>query len=387
VVKLKGAVRAPLAPPDQDIAPHEDADSMGPYQIFREIVSGKWIVAFDPLLRRPVWLLRQKESALPLARRNLSRIGRLRWLQTVEAGGASWNAFEATPGTPLSSLIKDGKRLPWERLRQWLHDLASEVWAATGDQTLPAELGLDHVWITRQGYALLLDEPWPEVTTRAERIRVGDLAGQQRFLSAVAACADSKRLPLHARPVLQNLAAGKFEKLSFLTGNLRGLLDKPAEVTRRIRAGSIFMLPVYLWILVFIGHARGGKGPRETIWDSVAWMALATALVVLGVIAAVQLLELPFRGTASDSIFRLAVINANGELASVSHLLGRWAIVWVPLFLPMSLVALMVQWDEGIAFITALTLLLLWIGAAAYGVVHPYRGLQDRLAGTWVVRR
>ena len=91
----------------------------------------------------------------------------------------------------------------------------------------------------------------------AERITVGDLAGQQRFLNAVAGCVESTTLPLHARPVLQNLAAGKFEKLSFLTGILRGLLDKPAEVTRRIRAGSIFMLPVYVWILVFVGHPSG----------------------------------------------------------------------------------------------------------------------------------
>jgi uncharacterized RDD family membrane protein YckC len=119
----------------------------------------------------------------------------------------------------------------------------------------------------------------------------------------------------------------------------------------------------------------------------VAWVALATALVVLGVITLVQLLELPFRSTASHSIFRLAVINAKGERAALSHLLVRWAIVWLPLFLPMSLVALLVPRAEGIAFLSALVLLLLWVGAAVSAVVHPHRGLHDRLAGTWVVRR
>ena len=39
------------------------------------------------------------------------------------------------------------------------------------------------------------------------------------------------------------------------------------------------------------------------------------------------------------------------------------------------------------AFICALVLLLLWISAAVYAVIHPNRGLHDRLAGTWVVRR
>ena len=46
---------------------------------------------------------------------------------------------------------------------------------------------------------------------------------------AVAAHVDSTRLPLHARPVLHNLECGKFEKISFLTGTLRGLLDRPDE--------------------------------------------------------------------------------------------------------------------------------------------------------------
>lgn len=386
VVQLKGTVRAPLEPTAEFIEPREDVPLMGPYQVVSELVPEKWLVAFDALLHRPVWLIRESDPALPLARKNVARIGRLRWLQTIEANGARWNAFEATPGTPLSSLVKDGKRVPWERLRHWLHDLAGELWAATSDRTIPAELSLDHVWITPQGRAVLLDHPWPEGATHAERIRVSDLAGQQKFLSAVAACAESTTLPLHARPVLQNLAAGKFEKLSFLTGNLRGLLDKPAEVTRQIRAGCTLLLPVYCWTMVFIGYEPRGGG-AETIWSSDMGTALATALVVLGSIAVAQLLELPFRSTASYAIFRLAVINSRGERASALHQLGRWAIMWLPLLLLISLVLLLVPQSPDIAFFSGLGLLLLWIGAAAYGAVNPYRGLQDRLAGTWVVRR
>jgi hypothetical protein len=69
-------------------------------------------------------------------------------------------------------------------------------------------------------------------------------------------------------------------------------------------------------------------------------------------------------------------------------LLRRWAIVWLPLLVPMSLVALLLmRRAEGIASICAAVLLLLWIAAAVYAVVHPNRGLHDRLAGTWVVRR
>ncbi len=388
VVKPKGTVRLSIEPAAQSEIPSESAKSLGPYQIIKEMVPGQWIVASDPVLRRQVWLLRRDSSELSLARRNLARHGRLRWLQKVETAEATWDAFEAIQGVPFSSLVEDGKPVPWGTLRHWLHDLATELWDATEDQTLPAELSLDHVWVTTQGHAVLLDEPWPDVEIPAERIRVGDLAGQQRFLNAIAACVESTSLPLHARPVLQNLEDGKFEKLSFLTGTLRGLLDKPADVSEGIRAGSIFMLPFYVWIMVFVGTYQGAEWLYEIIGDSVEWIAMTAAMLVLIGSALIQILVLPFRTTTSHSIFRLAVVNAKGEPADRSHLLVRWAIVWLPLFFPMLFVALLIKRGEmTAAFISALVWLLLWIGAAVYAVIHPNRGLHDRLTGTWVVRR
>ena len=382
MVKPKGTVRPSIEPTAQPEIPVEGADSLGPYKIIKEMIPGEWIVATDPVLRRQVWLLRRTSSELSLARRNVARSGRLRWLQKAERSQATWDAFDAAEGAPFSSLLEGAKRVPWSTLRHWLGDLASELWEATGDKTLPAELSLDHVWVTAQGRAVLLDVPWPNVQTGAECIPVGDLAGQQRFLNAVAACAESTSLPLHARGVLQNLADGKFEKLSFLTGTLRGLLDKPAEVSKGIRAGSICMLPLYVWIAVFVGYYH------DKPWnDSLGGIVIISALAVLGAIALIQLLGLPFRITASHSVFRLAVVNAKGEPAAISHLLVRWAIVWLPLFVPMLFVALLMRRAEGIAFIWALLLLVLWISAAVYAVIHPNRGLHDRLAGTWVVRR
>jgi uncharacterized RDD family membrane protein YckC len=383
VVKPKGTVRPSIEPVAQLEIPTDGADSLGPYRIIKEMVPGRWIVATDPVLRRQVWLLRRTSSEPSRARRNVARSGRLRWLQKVEAGEATWDAFEATQGVPFPSLVEEGKRVPWSTLRHWLHDLASELWDATGDQTLPAELSLDHVWVTAEGRAILLDEPWPDARTPAERLPVGDVAGQQRFLDAVAAWVESTSLPLHARPVLQNLEGGKFEKLSFLTGTLRGLLDRPAEVSRGIRAGSIFVLPLYVWIAFFVGRYHDKQ------WnDSLGGIIISSALVVLGAIALIQLLALPlFRTTASHATFRLAVVNAKGERADISSLLVRWAIVWLPLFVPLLFVFFLTERAElTAAFISALALLLLWISAAVYAVVHPHRGLHDRLAGTWVVR-
>ena len=111
-------------------------------------------------------------------------------------------------------------------------------------------------------------------------------------------------------------------------------------------------------------------------------LVLFRRLVMEGILSQVTLpllVSLPFRITASHAIFRLAVVNAKGEPAAVSQLLVRWATVWLPLFLPMSIVALLIQRAEGIAFISAFVLLLLWVGAAVYAVIHPHRGLQSRL--------
>jgi len=383
LVRPKGTVRPSIEPAAGPEIPAGGADSLGPYKIIKEMVPGKWIIATDPVLRRRIWLLQRTSSELSLARRNLARSGRLRWLQKVETAKTTWDAFEATEGVPFSSLVKGGKRLPWSTLRYWLYDLASELWEAIGDNTLPDELSLDHVWITAQARAVLLDEPWPDVETNAESIAVGDLTGQQQFLNAIAACAESTGLPLHARGVLENLEDGKFEKLSFLTGILRGLLDKPALVSKGIRAGSVFMLGFYVWIAVFVGYYHDKQ------WnDSLGGNVMISVMAVLGVIALIQLLELPFRSTASQSIFRLAVVNAKGERANRVTLLRRWAIVWLPLFVPMLFAALLIKRTEvTAAFISAVVLLVLWISAAVYTVIHPNRGLHDRLSGTWVVRQ
>ncbi len=378
---------------------------LGPFQVIEEKVPGEWIVASDAVLRRQAWLLRRRSSELPESRRNLARPGRPRWLQAVTKNDEVWDAFEADPGVPFSSLVADGKRLPWGTLRHLLHDLATEVWAATNDGTLPAELSLDQVWITDKGQAVLLDEPWPMSGVRSETIPVGDLAGQQRFLHAFADHVDSIRLPLHARSMLRNLEEEKFEKLSFLTGTLRGLLTRPTDVGKGIRAGAVFLLPLYVWVMTFVGvYAGEGTG---LLYESTVWSLLGSSLLVLAAAALTQILALPFRWSFSHEIFRLTVIDARGKPASKTKLLIRWAITWLPLFIPLAIVGLLVrglssrlpgddsmllpvlllQWAEAAGFVIAFVLIFLWIGVAVRTVFHPHQGLHDRLAGTWVVRR
>ncbi len=384
VLKPKGTPKPSIHSAISVPAHDQTTGTLGPYRITGELLPGKWIAAMDPILRRRIWLRRRESTGPSAARRSVARPGRLRWLQKVEAAGSFWDAFEAPDGIPFAHSLEDGKMVPWANLRHWLCDLTSELWQAATDKTLPDELSLDHVWITAQGQAVLLDQPWPLANTPAERVSVRQLDGQQRFLNAVAERVDSATLPLHARRVLQNLEAGRFEKLSYLTGVLRGLLDKPTEVSMGIRAGSVFMLPVYVWIMLFLGSF-----PAEGIDRSAAALfgvALTALTVILGARMGFQLLEVPFRTTCSHSIFRLVVVDAKGRPASRARLLVRWAIVWLPL-LPvlLGLWAGRAEPPTNLGF--ELLVLLMWIAAACVAVVHPHRGLQDRLARTRVVRR
>ena len=387
ICKPTGTVRPRL---ELDPAPEgveKDAGSLGPFRITETRIPGAWLLAWDPMLRRRVWLLARAETAPSPQRRSLARPGRMRWLQAVTRDGETWDAFEAPPGAPLASVIEHCKSIPWGTMRHWLHDLAGELWAASRDGTLPDRPGLDHVWITTQGRALLLDTPWADPDHPAETFSVTDLAGQQRFLSAVASPVDAARLPLHAGPLLANLEAGKYRKLSFLTGTLRGVLDRSAGVSRGTRAGSMFMIPLYAWFMTFIGSSRGAEWLYAVVGESLPRIALASAVAVLAAAALIQFLGLPFRTTASLSLFRLALVDARGAPAGLSRRLARWAVVWLPLVLPLTaILAPFREFDTRDAILATITILV-WIAGAAHALLRPDEGFPDRLSRTRVVGR
>ena len=114
---------------------------------------------------------------------------------------------------------------------------------------------------------------------------------------------------------------------------------------------------------------------------------MISALAVLGVTALVQLLVLPFTAAVSHHLFRLAVVNAEGRPAPLLQLLKRWAVVWLPLLLPVVFLIPSLKRGDAVAIYSLLAWLFLWLGTAFYAVIHPNCGLHDRLAGTRVVRR
>ncbi len=213
---------------------------------------------YDPVLRRPV-LLQQREGDGPSSqRRDCSRPGRLRWLQSVtDPAGQVWDAWQAPAGSPLSSLLQ--KSAPsWSQVLCWLDDLAEEFDAAQKDGTMPESLSLDRVWITSNGLAILLDQPWPGsptngFTTSEPQKLLHHLAGQ---------VADSER-PVHADALLDGLCLGTFDRISHVSGNLKHLRQKKTAVDRvkRIACTTAPMLLAGLgfltvYLLAPITHER-----------------------------------------------------------------------------------------------------------------------------------
>ena len=91
----------------------------------------------------------------------------------------------------------------------------------------------------------------------------------------------------------------------------------------------------------------------------------------------------------SFRMFGAALVNRRGQRASRLRALWRAAVTWAPV------AAMAVAFKagpevtemSGAWFIPHVALLLVFAGGAAWAFGHPARGIQDRLAGTWIVPR
>jgi uncharacterized RDD family membrane protein YckC len=229
--------------------------------------SGALIEAYDENLRRAVWIVSTESGAPELfqKRRDLARPTRLRWLQGMRFGDAVWNAFEAPVGVPLSALL-DGAQ-PWARVRCWLGDLAEECNAGLRDGTLPPAVGLDRVWITADGRAVLLEFPAPAAPPM-ETQPIRDARDIQRFLTSVADAALSTVRPLHATELIEILRGSRLDEPAVVAGNLRAAIADAATVSPRRRAFSTVLGPVPALIVAFV---LGAVIAHEYRWFDQVW--------------------------------------------------------------------------------------------------------------------
>jgi hypothetical protein len=230
-------------------SPAATQQMVGPYHVLdtlEESHDGQWLLGYDLKLLRKVWLHIVPPGAPPvsIALRNMSRVGRLRWLTGRRSEAESWDAFEAASGRSLLNLIQTSQ--PWRQVRFWLYDLANEISIAEKDGTMPAVLALDRVWITADNRAKLLDFPAPGLRPNSaaapsaqiflHEIATGSLTGKAGAVEP-AGGESSFRLPLHARSFLQTLLGLPDAQAAMRA--LRPLLQRLAEVTKLRRAAIV----------------------------------------------------------------------------------------------------------------------------------------------------
>lgn len=358
----------------------DHADLLGPYEIVDSCIPNEWLIGYDPVLRRYVWLFRNQGEGVPQQRRNLARPGKLRWLQEVRDDNDSWDVFGAPEGMPFRDAAQGDCGIPWKCMKYLMESLASELWQSDAEGLLPEELSIDQIWMTQGWQVKLLDRAWPGLEPWEKPIRVDSLEGQLEFLERIASEVDEKSLPIHAGNLIRKLSAGRFDKLSYLAGSLRAVLQKPTVVDWPLRLFSEFLIPLYVWMAVFVGYFH--DKPKEHFFSH----AVLVTIISLAGYAALQLIiVLSFRTSPGHSIFQLAVAENNGELSSRITLFKRYCLCWGTLFVPMATLYFLPI--NTSANLLATIWLIGWLVAVIVTMIQVSGNWIDSLTKSFVVRQ
>ena len=247
-VAYRRRVREPQLPPA--LRAPEGRTRLGPFVVIADVGEtdrGRLMLAFDPILRRDVWIhqVSPADPATSARRRDVSRIGRLHWLAGQRDPDEHWDAFEAPAGRPL---LTAREPVDWPTLRTWLMDVADELVAAEGDSTLP-EVSLAQVWLRDDGHVALLDFHHPAAHS-AGSPRATTAQAPGNLLAAVSAYAMSLApgvgaFPLSVLTLIDEWRHGAADA-RWARAQLVALAGTPDRVTRARRALPIALSSVPL---------------------------------------------------------------------------------------------------------------------------------------------
>jgi len=249
---------------------------IGPFTIrgaMRWEPQAKVLLGDDTALERQVviYLRPGTQPPLDIARRELTRSARLRWLAGGRREAEQWDAFLAPAGRLLPDLVADEGRLLWPEVRAILEHLTAELATAAKEGTLPASLGVHQVRVESNGQVQLLD--WPLKDTDQPVWRDGcEVAPRQQALALVGQAAalalegrlwrpedsqGSRRfhhtpLPEHAAGLLARLLGFQkpYQDVQEFETELAATRDRPADVTRARRAAHVALLTAFIFLVV-----------------------------------------------------------------------------------------------------------------------------------------
>jgi uncharacterized RDD family membrane protein YckC len=380
--RIRDSLRLPgwRQPPDpgaQRIGAYLVVESLGPTD------GGHLLLGYDDVLRRHVWIHTQPAGTPPVtaARRLLGRPGRLRWLAGRRSATENWDAYDAPAGVAFTELVR--VRQPWSLVRFLLYDVAREVTAivSAGEEVT---VGLDRLWVTSHGTAVLLDFPAPGVQASAQGsftdlawaqlhglfmdMAILGVAGHPRVASVTSA-AEPVPIPLHAHEFLMKLEQNELASLPAVTSALEALLPRPTIVTRRRRV-------VQLLAVAGMPLAALVTGSYFGLQRGLSVMGFFVLMVAVPAIWCAAM----FRGGLVLRLLGITIATRRGAAVSRPYALLRAVAAW---FAPLALVVgilYRLDWLVVVAFLVVAASIIA-------AVLTPDRGLHDRLLGTRLVRR
>jgi hypothetical protein len=260
--------------------PRSLPQSVGSYQVAGALIWTKCeqlLACEDLALGRKVWVWLRPYDTEPMnaLRRKTTRLSRLRCLASGVEGEQRWDAFVAPTGTSLRDVVQAAGRLSWPDARPILEELTDELVLSEAEDTLPATMTLDHVWIEPNGRVQLLDMRGPSATAAP-----GDkakFAMALDLLRAVAALTLEGRergpheeqapicapLPGHASTTLKHLFAGPHSQVALerFQQSLRKARELPDELTRSRRTAHLAVVGALVGVgllqMFIVGFAPG----------------------------------------------------------------------------------------------------------------------------------
>ena len=404
--------------------------SFGPFRLVGDLGrSGSLKVrqGRDALLARSVWIYEGPDAASAFAapRRAVARPARPHWLQGGQSGGRRWDAFEAAVGAPLTDVVRCGGG-QWHQSRTWLLDLVEELAAAAADETLPSPLSLDQIWITRGGQVKLLDaaisplradgsstdSPFAQLPAADNPFAPMPAEGRAIALlrQAVALCTRGQLLPAHVRAFAEELAARPPARgaLDWAVARLREVTRQPTALGWDDRLG-ILAVTMGTEMSVYFGAAF------TLVWfvtDTLGWPD--SAIAATGCLAWLlpAIVGFAFRGGPAFWLTGIDVLDTHGRRAGRWRCAWRNLVAWTAMTLPYAIMAAVASRMVAPAafsggptpddvssvleptfwiFMTGLCSAvylggIFWLGVV-YALFQPRRGLQDALAGTYLMPR
>lgn len=376
----------PLLPPRLTKADRH-GKRIGPYLVVEALGAtdeGQLVLGFDDVLRRNVWIHVHSPGTVGLTadRRGIGRPGRLRWLSERRTHLERWDAYDGPAGIPFMEFARHARH--WSQVRFLLYDIAVEAREILKSHE-NVQFGLDRIWVTQRGSAVLLDFAIPGAQPSKPPISGAKaLITRAAFLALTgnpsattcAAAAAATPLPLHAYEFLIKLERDAFPDLERLTVALKETLTRPAVLTRRRRLlplVSVSALPIAALILAL----------QETVaraaFNLSALLAPLAGILFILTIASMFTVAF-FRGGLMFELLGVAIATREGPEASPRQVFRRAVVAWLPSLIFVAGVVFQIPWLAA----AALVVTVLGLVSAA---LTPDRGLHDRLLGTRLVRR